>query len=149
MSSDEKPNIQGDIRMGQSGGISISGSGSSIGFDVVGRDKITVQSARGASDAELEVLAKQFAQIKQKIEARPPNPEVEKDELRDTVKKIEEEVMKWDQANPAKVMRWLTFLSGLAPDIFMVAVAILADPAVGIAKPVQLAAQKAKESLRP
>lgn len=124
---------------GQGRGVNISGGQIKAGRDVTiaGRDiRISIDTTG---------LARRFAEIYKKIEARPPDPNVDKSELKDTVKKIEEEVKKGDEANSAKIERWLQFLAGMSDDIFQVTAATLASPAAGLAKAVQLIAQKAKE----
>ena len=123
-------------------GVHISGGTVNVGGDVVGRDKIVTTYGVGAG--EIAELARQFAQIYQKIDAQPADPDVDKAELKGTVQKIEEEVKKGEQANPAKVERWLKFLAEMSEDVFQVTVATLANPVAGVAKAVQLIAQKAK-----
>ncbi len=108
------------------------------GGDIVGGDKITT------SHPQAQELAQAFRQVQQKIEARPPDPKVEKDEIADTVKRIETETGKGDDANPDRLERWLLTLGGMADDIFQVVVATLSNPALGLAKTIQLIAQKAK-----
>jgi hypothetical protein len=133
---------------GRSGGVDLSvGSGAVIMGDVVGRDKITstVTNTTGVDGLQLVALLKQFAAIKRQIETRPEDPNVDKDELKAEVKKIEEEVKKGETANVAKLERWLMTLGSMADDIFQVTVASLTSPLLGIAKSVQLVAQKAKE----
>lgn len=128
----------------QTGGVNIGGGKVTVGGDIVGRDKTTYTNS-GVSGMELAELVKQFAQIKQQIDARPQDANVDKSELKDTVEKIEQEVKKGEAANPNKVERWLRFLAGMADDIFQVTTATLANPISGVAKAVQLVAQKAKE----
>jgi hypothetical protein len=120
----------------QSGGVSIKGMKVNVGGDVVGRDKITT-THYGASDG--------FKKIRELIEKRPEDPNVDKDELKDTVDKIESEVKKGEEANPAKVERWLKFLASMADDIFQVTAATLVNPGAGVAKAIQLIVKKAKE----
>lgn len=125
------------------GGVNIGGS-AKVGGDIVGRDKVTT-TTHGIGAGELAELVKQFAAINQRIDARPADPNVDKEELKETVNKIEEEVKKGEEANPTKVERWLKNLAGMADDIFQVTVATLASPVAGIGKAVQLIAKKAKE----
>ena len=125
------------------GGVKISGGNVTVGGDVVGRDKITTTTT-GLDASTLVELTKQFAKIYQKIDARPEDPNVDKTEIKDTVQKIEEEVKKGEQANPAKVERWLKFLAGMADDISQVVASTLASPIAGVAKAIQLIAKKAK-----
>lgn len=125
------------------GGVKISGGNVTVGGDVVGRDKITTTTT-GLDASTLAELTKQFAKIYQKIDARPEDLNADKTEIKDTVQKIEEEVKKGEQANPAKVERWLKFLAGMADDISQVVASTLASPIGGVAKAIQLIAKKAK-----
>lgn len=120
----------------QNAGISIKGKTVNIGGDVVGGNKV-VTNDYGAAD--------EFKKIRKLIEKRRNDPSVDKDEIKNTVDNIENEVKKGDKANPAKVERWLKFLASMADDIFQVTAATLANPVAGVAKAVQLIAQKAKE----
>ena len=52
---------------------------------------------------------------------------------------------KGEAANPDKVERLLLTLGGMADDIFQVTAATLTNPVLGLAKTIQLIAQKAKE----
>lgn len=126
------------------GGVNITGGNVTVGGDVVGRDKITTVTS-GLDASALAELTKQFAQVYQKIEARPEDPNADKNEIKETVQKIEEEVKKGEQANPAKVERWLKFLAGMADDIFQVVASTLTSPLAGIAQTIRLIAQKARE----
>jgi hypothetical protein len=94
---------------------------------------------------QTEPLAEAFRAIRQQIEARPADPNVEKEEIQDTVKRIEAETRQGDAANPDRLERLLLTLGGMADDIFQVVAATLTSPALGIAKTIQLIAQKAKE----
>ena len=120
----------------QKAGISIKGKTIKIGGDVVGGNKI-VTNNYGAAD--------EFKKIRKLIEKRRNDPAVDKAEIQNTVDNIENEVKKGDKANPAKVERWLKFLASMADDIFQVTATTLANPVAGVAKAVQLIAQKAKE----
>lgn len=124
---------------GQSGGVNIAKSNVKIGGDIVGRDKITKYGVSGGE------LTKMFGQIKQQIEARPYDPDVDKSELNDIVEKIEQEVKKGEASNPTKVERWLQFLATTSDDIFQVTAAALVNPLSGVAKAIQLIAQKVQK----
>lgn len=121
----------------RSGGVNIHGSANVQG-DVVGRDKMVIGTQASAE------ITRQFAEIKRLIAVRPPDTNVDKTELRETAEKIEQEVRKGDNANPDKVERWLVFLAQMSHDIFEVTATTLANPVAGIAKVVQLVAQKAE-----
>jgi hypothetical protein len=90
-------------------------------------------------------LAAAFAKIHQQIDARPPDPNVEKDEIKRAVDDVQTEVQKGEAANPTKVERWLANLGNMAPDILKVTAATLASPAAGIATAIQLIAKKASD----
>lgn len=124
-----------------------------VGGDVVGGDKTVTQTAGGDivggnkithQGPQAQQLADAFRLIHEKIEARPPDAKVDKDEITDTVKRIETEAQKGEDANPDRLERWLLTLGGMADDIFQVVAATLTNPALGIAKTIQLIAQKAK-----
>jgi hypothetical protein len=83
--------------------------------------------------------------VREQIDARPKDPNVDKSELVETVDRIENEVTKGNKANPSKVERWLRTLAAMADDIFQVVVATLSHPLAGVSKAVQLIAQKARE----
>ncbi len=127
----------------QSGGVNISNSDVTADGDIVGRDKVT-KINYGINSEDMVELVKQFAQIKRNIDARPDDANIDKSELKDTVERIEQEVKKGEAANPTKVARWLRFLAGMADDIFQVTIATLSNPVTGVAKAIQLVAQKAK-----
>jgi hypothetical protein len=96
---------------------------------VIGRDgQATVTQGLGGDE-----IARLFEAIYQRIEARPEDPDVDKEELTETVQKVQEETAKGEEANPKKVERWLSNLAEMAPDILDVTVACLTSPAVGIA----------------
>jgi hypothetical protein len=90
-------------------------------------------------------LAAVFAPIYRAIQARPADPDVDRDEIKEVAQKIEKEATKGLEANPGKVERWLSFLAKMAPDILDVTVACLTNPAAGIATAIRKVAQKAKE----
>jgi hypothetical protein len=95
----------------------------------------------GVSGAD---LVKLFETVYKQIEARPEESDVDKEELADTVQKIEKEAAKGEEARPKKVERWLKFLAGMAPDIAKVTAAALAHPAAGIGTAIALIAEKFK-----
>jgi hypothetical protein len=110
------------------------------GGDIVGRDKITTTT--GGPGAQQ--LAEHFARIERLIAARPPDANVEKDEIKDTVQRIRDEAQKGEEASTAKLERWLMNLGAMADDIFQVTVATLANPVLGVATTIRLIAQRAK-----
>jgi uncharacterized protein associated with vWA-MoxR-VMAP ternary system len=124
------------------GGNNIHIGGSVSGSNIVVGNHNKITQSNGLSGDE---IAKLFAIAYQKIEARPEDPQVDKEEITQTVQRIEQETVKGEEANPGKVERLLTTLSGMAPDIGEVILASLTNPAVGIAAVIRKVAQKAKE----
>jgi len=76
----------------------ISGTGIAIGRGA----QATVTQGLGGDE-----IAKLFADIYQQIEACPEDPDVDKEELIETVQKIQQEAAKGEEANPNEVERWL------------------------------------------
>ncbi len=129
------------------GGVNIKGNTVTVGGDVVGRDKITTTTTTtttGIDATALVELLKAFKDINRQVDARKEDPSVDKDELKDTIKKVEEEVKKGEEANPTKVERWLKFIGDMAPDILQVTAATLANPIMGLSVAIKKIADKAK-----
>jgi hypothetical protein len=97
------------------------------------------QVTQGVSGAELAAL---FDSIYKLIDARPDNPDVDKEELQETVKKIQTETSKGEEANPSKVGRWLKVLADVAPDILEVTVSSLINPVAGVASAIRSVAER-------
>lgn len=153
------------------GGVNIQGSDVRIGGDVVGGDKvvhgdevggdkITVGDVSGAGVAigrnasasvqtgggiDTAALAELFKEIYAKVEARPLDENVDKEEIAGEVKKVETEIVKGEAANPNKVERWLKNLAQMAPDIFDVTVKTMISPAAGITEVIRKIAAKAQQ----
>lgn len=143
--------VQGDKVMGNK----------SVTTENIGGDKITVGNitgskglaiGRGASSTYTETtgvggeeLAKLFSAMNQRIDARPADPEVDKEELKETVQKIEQEVAKGDAANEGKLERWVKYLNDIAPDIIEVAATTLLNPVAGVTVALKNIIAKAQE----
>ena len=123
---------------GQSGGVNITGSTVNVGGDITGRDKTT-----RINYGELAELREQFEFIQRTIDQIADTAGVDKSELKSIVQGIEQEVTKGEIADKSKVERWLKSLAEVADDVFQITVATLANPAVGVAKAIQLVAQRA------
>jgi hypothetical protein len=136
------PSVSGNV----SGGVNIFGDSVNVGGDIVGRDKITTTATTttGIDAAALVELLKAFKDINRQIDTRKEDPTVDKEELKETVKKVEEEVKKGEEANPTKVERWLKFLGVMAPDILQVTAATLANPVMGLSLAIKKIAEKAQ-----
>jgi hypothetical protein len=96
-------------------------------------------SSQGVDAAELAAL---FDAIYKRIEARPDNPDVDKEELQGTVQWIQAEAGKGEEANPGKVRRWLKALADAAPDILEVTVSSLMNPVAGVAAAIRSVAER-------
>ena len=128
------------------GGNSIRIGSSVSGNNVVlAGNHIKVTQSNGMQAAE---IAKLFAIIYQKIETRPEDPKVEKEEITQAVQRIEQETVKGEEANPDKVDRLLKTVSGMAPEIGEVILATLTSPAAGIATVIRKIAEKAKAVMK-
>jgi hypothetical protein len=96
-------------------------------------------SSQGVSGKELIAL---FDSVYRRIESRPEKPEVDKEELKESVSRIQTEAGKGEEANPAKLQRWLRTLADVAPDILEVTVSSLINPAAGVASAIRRVAEK-------
>ena len=103
---------------------------------------VTVHQFKGADAKELTAL---FEKLYQYIESRPPDPNVEKEEIIDTVQKIESEATKEEEANPMKLGRWMDNLNKMAPDIVDVILASLGGPVSGVTAILKKVADHARQ----
>lgn len=110
--------------------------------------KGNIDFAAGQIGDQHSEVSKLFAEIYDEIRAREADPNVEQVEIVTTVNNIEQEVEKGSQASDQKVARWLGFLSEMAPDIYDVVVATLANPLVGISETIRKIAVKAQDELK-
>jgi len=145
MSKDENPkpvsqtfNFGGD-QNNMSGNVSAGG----IAFVGGHNAKITINQSQGIDAKELAGL---FETLYQRIEARPADPNIDKDEIVETVKKIEEESSKGEEANQSKLGRWMETLNKMAPDIVDVALASLGGPVSGVTAVLKKIADHAKQA---
>ena len=86
-----------------------------------------------------------FINIYKQIESRSIDPNVDKQEITQTIQKIEDEVNKSEDANTSKLQRWLQNLEEMAPDIFSVVIATLSSPQLGITTVIQKIIEKTKK----
>jgi hypothetical protein len=128
-------------------GVSISIGGSVSQSQVVGAGGDVVVEGSFQAAGQPDALAAAFAAIYQRIEARPPDPKVDKAEVKEAVEKIEAEVKQGEAADPGKVEMRLRMLAAMAPDILEVAAATLANPIAGVATVIRKVAEKARAEL--
>ena len=79
-----------------------------------------------------------------RIESQPGYSKDEKRDLQDQVEKIQDEAAKGKQADPSRLEKLVNTLAVMAPDIFEVAVATLANPLAGIGLVMKKIGDKAK-----
>jgi hypothetical protein len=94
---------------------------------------------------QLTLLIQQFVMVEQAITALTDKDKDEKDELKDTAKRIRDEVKKGNGANAGKVERWLNTIAGMSNGVLQLTVAALINPAVGVSKAVRDVARKVQE----
>ena len=151
------PSYVGDVSV--EGGDFVGGKkvilGDEVRGDKTGGDQYTTgdvtdstvaagRGARASQGLQAEDLAALFGQVYRQIEARPEDPDVDKEELVETVQKVEEEAARGAEANPNKVERWLRFLGDMAPDILEVTVACLTNPLAGVGTTLRKIAERAR-----
>ncbi len=154
----------------QDGGVTINSGGSTtVGGDVVGRDKVThdshttvsgvgddtvVAAGSSASASVTQVgadvsdlvaaLAGWQAQMEAKIDAQASLSEEDKQDLKETVGKIQHEAAKGEQADVNRLEKLINTLAVMGPDIFEVALATLASPLAGVGLVIKKIGEKAK-----
>lgn len=104
------------------GGTYIRGNVHTGGGDFVGRDKIVNAQTN---------ITQSFTHIYTQIEQHPTLPTQEKADLKADVKELETELQKGDQADATFLERRLRNIQRMAPDIWEVILATLANPAAG------------------
>ena len=114
------------------------------GISIQGRDaRVKINQPSGLDASELTTL---FETLYRHIESRPPDPNLDKDEIVETVQKIQEEASKGeDQVNEAKLTRWVDNLNKMAPDIVDVALASLGGPVSGVTALLKKIADRARQ----
>jgi hypothetical protein len=120
------------IRGTISGGVIVQGRGA----------QVSVQNNSATNDRDLSAL---FERLYEAIQTRPPDPNVDKEEITETVQRIEQEVKKGDQANESKLKRWLETLNTMAPDILDVILASLDGPGSGLRALLKKVAERARQ----
>ena len=120
--------IEGSI----SGGVIVQGR----------RANVAVQQSGGINEEQLSLV---FEKLYQAIQARPDDPNVDKEEINETVQKIEQEVKKGDRANDSKLKRWMENLNKMAPDIVDIIIASLGGPVSGLTAVLKKVAERARQ----
>jgi hypothetical protein len=107
------------------------------------RVQVTQKSDRRKSsrDADLERL---FALLEKRLESRPEDPNVGREEISSQIEQIKTESARGEKANQTKLERWIKNLAGMAPDIVDVMTASLGGPVSGFTAVLQKIAAKVK-----
>ena len=82
--------------------------------------------------------------MEKRIDANRNLLPADKIDLKENVAKVAEEVSKGEKADPGRVERLLNTIGSLAPDIFDVAIATLANPLAGLGLVAKKIGEKAK-----
>jgi hypothetical protein len=108
-----------------------------------GHAKVDVNqhSVHKTEDANFDKL---FELLEERINARPEDPNADKQEIQEQVNQIKVEAAKREQANPKKLERWIKNLAGMAPDIVDVMAASLGGPLSGLTAVIQKTAARVK-----
>ena len=132
----EKPESESNPNAGRDVNI-ISGS---VNAEIIAQgSKTTITVNKHGSDAAelVQLLQPVFAAI----EARPTDPNVDKEELVEALTKIQSEAAA-PEPNDHKILRWLGNLGEMAPDIAEVVASSLANPMAGVVMGVSKIAKK-------
>lgn len=135
----KKPNPQND-RINVSG---IHNSSVNIaGGDINNSTQINTGSGDLVIGNQVSNIDRAFYGIYKALERVPDG--VEKEEAQETIKKLETEAKKGDDADENRVGRWLNFLAETAPDVWQVAVATFMNPIAGVSLVFKKVAERAK-----
>ncbi len=133
--------MSNDIKADRGSGV-VNISGSTVdNSTVVGHDQNTVTSA---SLTLAEYMAKWRQEMQRDIDGIPEMSPAEKQEAKDQVVKVEHEAAKGAQADKLYLQKLINVLGVMAPDIFEVAVATLANPLAGAGLAVKKIGDRAK-----
>jgi hypothetical protein len=130
-----------NIRVNTDGGAYIGGSVNTGGGKFVGRDD---HSRSGMSADEVATL---FEKVFSQIESHPDLSPVEKEDVRQEVEEVRDELSNNEQPNESFILRRLRNIGRMAPDILEVVLATITSPAAGFGVMAKKIAAKAKASL--
>lgn len=109
----------------------------------------SIAAGRGAkasviNNESLSSITKWMTQITKKINSLPDISQAEKEDIKQQVEKIRNEARKGTKAEVGRLEKLINTLSVIAPDIFDVVVATLANPLAGIGLVIKKIGDKAK-----
>jgi len=108
-----------------------------------------VAAGRGAkasviSNESLSAIVEWMTQINKEVDSLPDISQAEKEDLKQQVEKIGDEAQKGSKAEVGRLEKLINTLNVMAPDIFDVVIATLANPLVGIGLVIKKIGDKAK-----
>jgi hypothetical protein len=118
-------------------------NGNVSGIVIQDTGNVTITQNTGLRAGELAAV---FEQAYRRIAERPEDANVTKDEIKETVKKIEDEAARGEKANQNNLERWMGYLKDMAPDVVDVILASMGGPVSGFTAVFQKIAKKAAES---
>ena len=107
------------------------------------RVQVTQKSDRRKSSRDTN-LEKLFILLEERLEARPQDPNVAKEEIGNQIEQIKAESARGGKADQTKLERWIKNLAGMAPDIVDVMTTSLGGPVSGFTAVLQKIAAKVK-----
>lgn len=119
--------------------ITVQGIGSSAAVAAGRGAKASVTNTESVSSAVAWKV-----QINQVIDSSPDISRAEKEDLKQQVEKISDEIQKGSKAETGRLEKLINTLGIMAPDIFEVIVATLANPLTGIGLVIKKIGDKAK-----
>lgn len=116
-------------------------------------ERSVIAAGRGAqvtigAGSETEIR-RHFEPIYEKVKERPADKPEDREMIQDTVKDIETEVVKKDEADESKLGRWFRLLAVMAPDILEVTLDTILNPLNGISTVVKKIAERAQSENPP
>jgi hypothetical protein len=108
-----------------------------------GKNKISIITHQGRNEAELTTL---FQALYQHIEKRPQTKIADKEEITETVQRIETEITQnGEQADQTRLQRWMDYLNNMAPDIVDVILSSLGGPVSAASAVLRKVAERARQ----
>lgn len=133
--------VGGNKTVNEGDNITVGNISGSSGI-ALGRGASSTVTTHGVSSSELAQL---FQTVHQKIEQRPEDPNVGKEEITAEVEKIQKEASENEAPNENKLERWMKNLADMAPDIVDVMAASLGGPVAGATAVLQKVIKKVRQ----
>ena len=125
--------------------IRVSIGGNATGNAIGNNASVKANVISGGSVTQDEQIAKLFEQVLAAVNARPPDPKVDKEEIFEAIQELRTEVQKADVVDESMIKRRLRAVGRMAPDILDVIIETFKSPALGIASVIRKIALRIKE----